>query len=503
MKKKLYILHGFRLSIAISLIGAIGLSLFLHQDVLSQTKITNGTTLVIENGSTLVSQGDFIIENGADVNIDGTLDLKGDLTNQHPGSDAIGDPTTGMVSFTGASVQDISGQNVFPTVSINNGAGVTLSGQTGAEGGLDLTSGHLILGNNNFHLGHLATISGAGPGTGLSYVITNGTGELRKEFIPTFLGSFVFPIGDNTSTVEYSPLEVNFNSATFVADNYVAARVVDAKYPDVNITDNYLTRYWELSSSNVSGFNCDATFTYTEDDVVITAPGTQDDIVTAKVSSAPWVTYSMTNASTHKLTANGLTTFSSFSGVDGKVNPPMDRTLADITIPIGTTTCYSAVNTLTVAGGVSTFVVQSGGNVTLIAGSKISLLPGTTVQSGGYLHAYISSTYCTPITLAPSLVDNNVGVEDSYILFGDAGDRFVKLYPNPTRDDVTLEVTNMNAFTDIRFEIYGMRGDKIMGKELQGIQTHKISLSGYPVGVYVIHVIAGDKSETAKIVKTN
>jgi len=48
-----------------------------------------------------------------------------------------------------------------------------------------------------------------------------------------------------------------------------------------------------------------------------------------------------------------------------------------------------------------------------------------------------------------------------------------------------------------------MRGDKIMEKELQGIQTHKISLSGYPVGIYVIHVIAGERSETAKIIKTN
>lgn len=486
----------FRLSAAVACTGTIGLFLALSPSAHSQMTMTNGSTLVITSGSTLVSNGEFILKNGAniDVQTSGHLVLKDDLTNENAASDDLG---SGIVECNGTASQNISGQNEFGDLYVNNANGITLSGNTRINGALQLTNGLILIGDFNLLLGELAIITGTPGNTRM--IVTNGTGQFRKEFQSGYTGAFTFPIGDNTSTNEYSPVDLDFNSALFGAGNYAGVQVADAKYPDPNIQDNYLTRYWVVTTNAITGFDCDATYTYLTSDVV----GSEADIVCAKVNTNPWVGYNMANTALNQISADGLTSFSSFTGVDGKVIPPVNRTLVNLTIPYGTTTCYSAQQILTVAGGGNTFIVQNGGNVTLVAGSKILLLPGTKVYSGGYLHGYITTdgTYCTPVVLNPGLVSTPAGTDDSYILFGHESERFIKLYPNPTRDDVTLEIANMNAFTNVHFEIYGMRGEKILQEYFTGIQSHKISLSDYPVGIYVIHVIAGDKSETAKIIK--
>lgn len=71
---------------------------------------------------------------------------------------------------------------------------------------------------------------------------------------------------------------------------------------------------------------------------------------------------------------------------------PQNLNLQGFKIVNGETACYGAYQTITLAGGSSTFQVQSGGNTTLIAGQKVSMLPGTTVQSGGHLWAYITTS---------------------------------------------------------------------------------------------------------------
>ncbi|MGB4204423.1 MAG: hypothetical protein WBJ84_02255, partial [Bacteroidales bacterium] len=69
--------------------------------------------------------------------------------------------------------------------------------------------------------------------------------------------------------------------------------------------------------------------------------------------------------------------------------------LQGVDVVNGQDICFDATNTLTIAGGGNTFVVQDGGNVNLIAGHNIRMLEGTSVHSGAYLHAYISNVYCT------------------------------------------------------------------------------------------------------------
>ena len=61
--------------------------------------------------------------------------------------------------------------------------------------------------------------------------------------------------------------------------------------------------------------------------------------------------------------------------------------------------CFGVIEVLTV----SDVVVKVGGDLTLIACQSVKLLPGFRVEVGGYLHAFISDTYCaipTPLLIS-------------------------------------------------------------------------------------------------------
>jgi len=72
--------------------------------------------------------------------------------------------------------------------------------------------------------------------------------------------------------------------------------------------------------------------------------------------------------------------------------PPSTLALQNISVPGGTSVCSDATQTITVAGGGTSYSVQNGADVTLIAGQNILILPTTTISSGGYLHAFITTS---------------------------------------------------------------------------------------------------------------
>ena len=146
-------------------------------------------------------------------------------------------------------------------------------------------------------------------------VEVTSSGQFRKEFpaSPTFPLSFTFPVGDTTATAEYSPVTLTFASGTFGTGNYAGASLANAKYTMDSINGSYLKRYWALSQSGISSFSCNATFQYLPADVI----GTESSIYCTKVNPSPWITYSAANTVTHQLAANGLTSFSTFTGTRG------------------------------------------------------------------------------------------------------------------------------------------------------------------------------------------
>jgi hypothetical protein len=461
----------------------------LFPSALSQNLIAPGTTFKVASGTTVTSVQTLVVKIGAALDNSGTLILKKDLANENALTDSIGE---GTVELSGIANQTISGLNVINNLSINNSAGITIGGNTYVNGALTLTNGKVSLGNNNLVLGESTIILGAPSASGM--IVVTGSGELRKEFPSGYTGAFTFPVGDNTGNAEYSPATLIFTGGTFITGNYVGITLVNDKYPDANITGNYLKRYWTLTQSGITGFSCNATFRYLPADVM----GTESKLSCTKVNPLPWTTYGMTNVATHVLSATGITAFSSFTGLKS-ATAPSNQQLANINIPDGVTTCYDATQILTVAGTGTYFLVENGGNVTFVAGSKILLLDGTKVSHGGYLYAHITTT----ATYCGSSFNPLVGNPEKELLSMDENhqSQWIKIYPNPTTDYVILELDQDNDSPVAYVSIYDMKGKSILEQPLKGENKRQLSLSGLPVGIYLVHVRSNERSEIAKIVK--
>ena len=451
--------------------------------------ITSGTTFKVIAGTTVVSTENLVVKSGATLDNAGMLILKKDLTNENAAPNSIG---SGTAEFSGTTNQTVGGQNIIQNLTANNASGVTIGGNTRVNGVLALTNGKVTL-SGNLLLGSSAAITGT-PSASVMIIVT-GPGELRKEFPSGFTGAFTYPVGDDTGTTEYSPVTLTFTGGTFGSGNYTGVGLKNTAYPDPSITGNYLNRYWTITQSGITGFTCNAAFQYVAADVT----GTESALSCTKVNPAPWVAYALTNAATHLLTALGLTSFSTFTGVKSAA-PPANQELANITIPAGISTCYDATQILTVAGNGNTFLVDNGGNVTLVAGSEVILLAGAKVNSGGYLHGYITHNgiYCgTPFNpvVASVLKEDAPGAETT------VKNQFIKVYPNPTADLVIVELLGTDANRVASVTVYSMQGGRLLQKTMNGETKLQFSLAGRPVGMYMVHVQSGDRSEIAKVVK--
>ena len=176
--------------------------------------------------------------------------------------------------------------------------------------------------------------------------------------------------------------------------------------------------------------------------------------------------------------------------------------LSNITIPPAQQECLAA-QSITTAGLGTTFLIESGGEATLIASQFIRFLPGTTVQENGLLHGYIT-TQCIPCnSLKTSLTGSNLlnatQTDEKTPAVNDMTS--ITVYPNPTSGSFTLEFDGEIGIIKVRVEIYSLRGEKLLTEELCGEHRHVFSLNDKPVGVYFIRVITGTMVKTVKVIK--
>jgi hypothetical protein len=175
---------------------------------------------------------------------------------------------------------------------------------------------------------------------------------------------------------------------------------------------------------------------------------------------------------------------------------PAIVTLQNLTIT--GTQCFNATQTVIVAGGGTTFTVENGGNATIIAGQKISFLPGTRVKSGGKLHGYITTTgeFCiNAVPSIPAVTTTETANPYTQVPI------FMKVFPNPTNGDFVLELNGFDSMKDVRVDIYNMSGMKVLTSELTKDGKTEFSLSGKPSGIYLIQVISEQYTGTSRIIK--
>jgi hypothetical protein len=180
--------------------------------------------------------------------------------------------------------------------------------------------------------------------------------------------------------------------------------------------------------------------------------------------------------------------------------PVHDLNLQNQTIPAGTTLCFDAANTITTAGGGTTFIVQNGAFVYLVAGGSIHMLPGTHFQSGSYVHAYIDQTgeFCSnPKAI---IADEDPLPELPPFDFAEKAS-FFRVYPNPNTGQFTLELSEITESSTINVEIFSLVGESIMNVELPQMKQYLFDLSARQPGIYLIRVMKGDEVGVEKLIR--
>jgi len=170
---------------------------------------------------------------------------------------------------------------------------------------------------------------------------------------------------------------------------------------------------------------------------------------------------------------------------------------------------YSAVTSINVAGGGSTYKVNQGAEVLMTAGDEIVLNDG--FESEGEFYAYTGScpngNFSQRNQQASNNNESNSPSSFSPVLT-DASNNFpVRVFPNPSVNGkvnsyiplVISDGENKSEHAPAIISIYNSMGEEIyQSKASQSIS--EIDLSSQPQGLYMIKVVKGDKVYNGKIV---
>ncbi len=287
--------------------------------------VNNGAKISVSSGALIkISGTEANYTNNTSGGFDGRIDLDGVIklsgnwnNNATAGGVFINVGTNGEVVFEGTTQQSILGNPTnFEKVTINNLNDVALSTDISVNGDFTFTNGNMILGANNLTLSTTSTIIGT-PSASKMFV-ANGAGELRKSFAAN--GSFTFPVGDNSGTIEYSPVTLSFTSGTYGVSAYAGVKLVNAKHPNNSSPLDYINRYWTISQSNISGFSCDITGTYLDADIV----GTEANMFTARWDMLDWYKLNAVATATNQVSGS-VSEFGDFTAGEQAMfcNPPV------------------------------------------------------------------------------------------------------------------------------------------------------------------------------------
>jgi photosystem II stability/assembly factor-like uncharacterized protein len=88
----------------------------------------------------------------------------------------------------------------------------------------------------------------------------------------------------------------------------------------------------------------------------------------------------------------------------------------------------------------------------------------------------------------------NVGINEQQQSFN------LKIYPNPTIDKITIELSETINISNTSVSVYGIDNKELIYREVSGLKT-EIDISSFPAGVYFIKLISSDKNTTLGVGK--
>ena len=216
----------------------------------------NGTTNVITNG---VINGILNMNEGASLSAGGfTYGAAGTLA------------YNGTTGFTTTSGEFPAASGPF-NLTINNTGNVNLHAVRSINGTLNLNGGVFVLSGNNFTVNNTvaAAITTSSSFGSTIMVRADGAGQLLRAIATAGLPiTYLFPVGEATGSVEYSPVSLTF-SANSIARN-IGVRVVQSNHPQLNnlpVQSDFISRYWPISNSAAGTYSYTGAFTFGASDL--------------------------------------------------------------------------------------------------------------------------------------------------------------------------------------------------------------------------------------------
>lgn len=80
------------------------------------------------------------------------------------------------------------------------------------------------------------------------------------------------------------------------------------------------------------------------------------------------------------------------------------------------------------------------------------------------------------------------------------GELQVKIYPNPTKGQLSVQVTGLNDGVIGTLGIFSMQGQLLLSGKASSYRTD-LDISGQPAGTYILRINVGGKNTTWKIIK--
>lgn len=228
------------------------------------------------------------------------------------------------------------------TVDRTSGAiGCVLGSALTVNTGLALTSGIIDLDVNTMSLKAAAAITGA---SASNYIIAENTGTLSKEFIAA-PSSFIYPIGEKTGTMEYSPATISLTAgASLNAGDFLGVSVIDAKHPNMTASTHFISRYWSITKAGTFTATYNFNGTYLPADI----NGTETSSLSQQWDGSAWSLTGTAPLNANTLSLSGITALPATNHCTGGLRD------ADINIRQG------ATNYLT--GSTYTFASTPAGN---------------------------------------------------------------------------------------------------------------------------------------------
>jgi hypothetical protein len=187
------------------------------------------------NAQLIIDSASFQVQTGAEVDITGDLASAKSL------------PDFGKFVFKSTSdSQSVNmNGNSIPNLEIDNSHGVWLTGDLRTSNSLQFTNGKFVIGNHNFSIAGIATVSGMGDG---KFVETNGSGKVIKE-VYADLNSFEMPVGAGSI---YRPVFLTTSGSN--TNEKIGVQVLDnASTNNPPFINNYLKSNWTITQTGNTG----------------------------------------------------------------------------------------------------------------------------------------------------------------------------------------------------------------------------------------------------------